>query len=255
MNTGQEQSTASNYDPEVINQLKKEIMNDLTYQREWQEKYYQDGYGAGYGRYPRGRSYAGYGRGNFPPPPYRNRRRPAPDYDWWTDREEYEYQRNVALLRRQLLDQLRPLAKMQGRVQQVADPQVRRMLCDLLREAWEQGLDIPDLIQSINTNDPGYAGPLWDRIAGPLKNIDRRSFGWGIGAALLGLALLPSLGKSLRPLARKAVEEAMEIYDNTQGVFERAKEEFEDIVAEAGFNKMKNPPPDISGAEENNKNN
>lgn len=72
-----------------------------------------------------------------------------------------------------------------------------------------------------------------------VKSIDRRSFGWGVSAAVIGLLFLPSLGKSMRGFARKAMEETMDITDRFQGIFTQVKEEFEDIVAEANFNRLK----------------
>ncbi|MDO7786235.1 hypothetical protein [Desulforamulus aquiferis] len=265
----QQQPMASQYDPEMVGQLKKEIMNDLKVRREWQEKYYgePEEYGENYGEnygYGRGRRGYGYGAGyprrgpGFgmgrgmgpgryygwcpapPPMPYRSRRQPELDFDWWMDREDYDYQRNMNMLRRQLQTELKGMERINQRMGQVRDPQVRMMLNELLQEAWQQGMDVPELMQSLNMNNqPGYTGALLDRITGPFRGIDRKSFGWGAGAALLGLLLLPSLGKSMRPLARKAMEEAIDIAERAQGVFSHAKEEFEDIVAEASFNKIK----------------
>jgi len=272
----EQQPVVNQYDPEIINRLKKEITSDLKACREWQEKYYGEmaeynedyagyppgfGYGKGYGRragarMPYGRRSPGYGTGMgmgmgpgryygwcpYPPPAptYKYRRRPEFDYDWLTDREEYNNQRYMMLLRRQLQNELGAIEKINRRLSQVRDPQVRQLLCDLLQEASQQGMDITELMQSLNMNNPpGYGASILERITGPFRGIDRRSFGWGAGAALLGLLLLPSLGKSLRPLARKAMEEAMEITERAQGVFAQAKEEFEDIVAEVNFNKIK----------------
>lgn len=272
----EQQPVISQYDPEIVNRLKKDIINDLKTRREWQDNYYDQmaeynenytgdqrgyGYGMGYGRRAGGkmgygRRSPGYGPGMvrgigpgryygwcpYPPPAPMNRnwKRPEFDYDWWTDREEYDYQRNMMMLRRQLQNELGAIEKINQRLNQVRDPQVRQLLCELLQEASQQGMDIPDLMQSLNTNNtPGYGASILDRITGPFKGIDRRSFGWGAGAAVLGLLLLPSLGKSLRPLARRAMEEAMDITERAQSVFAQAKEEFEDIVAEANFNKIK----------------
>ncbi|GAB6158159.1 hypothetical protein JCM39194_13590 [Desulfotomaculum varum] len=270
----EQQPVISQYDPEMINRLKEEIINDLKARREWQEKYYSDlaeyneeygypgaygypGYGRRAARAGYGRRNAGYGAGRYgpgmgmgpgryygwcpypPPPPYKGRKQPEFDYDWWTDREEYDYQRNMMMLRRQVQNELRAIDKINRRLSQVSDPQVRRLLADLLQEADRQGMDINELMQSLNMQNPGWGTALLDRVTGPFRGIDRRSFGWGAGAALLGLLLLPTLGKSLRPLARKAMEEAMDITERAQSVFAQAKEEFEDIVAEANFNKIK----------------
>lgn len=238
MHKEQDEKIFSQYDPEVIGRLKKEIVEDLENRREWQEKYYRDG----------------YGRGNYPPM-YRNRKHQDYEDSWWTDREAYDYQRNMLLARNQLRDELRALGKMNERLGKVRDPQIRQMLYDLLHEAREQGMGVQDLLESLNMNNsgPGYIRPLWNRVTGPLRGINRRSFGWGLGAALVGLFLLPSISKSVRPLIRRTMEEAMEINERVHGVFAHAKEELEDIVAEANFNKitasLKNPAANDGMAE------
>ncbi|OPX84108.1 MAG: hypothetical protein A4E53_03883 [Pelotomaculum sp. PtaB.Bin104] len=221
----QDEKTFSKYDPEVIKQLKKEIIGELEDRREWQEKYYHNG----------------NHRGNRNPQQvYHSRRQPKFEDDWWNDREEYDYQRNMSMARKQLQGELRSLVKMNQRMGQVRDPQIRQMLNDLLHEAQEQGMGVQELLDSLamNNGSRGFMGPFWNRATSPLRDIDRRSFGWGAGAALLGLLLLPSVAKSVRPLICKAMEEAMEMNERVQGVFAQAKEELEDIVAEANFNKL-----------------
>lgn len=217
------------YDPEIIKQLKKEIIEDLEDRREWREKHYHDGNGCG----------------NYPPA-YRGRKHQKNKDDLWTDRDEYNYRRNMSSARSQLLDELRTLDKMNQRLGQVRDPQIRQMLYDLLYEAREQGMGVQDLLQSLGTNNsgPGYARPFWNRITNPLRGIDRRSFGWGAGAALIGMLFLPSMSKSVRPLICKAMEEVIDINERVQGVFAQAKEELEDIVAEVSFNKIATSPKD-----------
>jgi len=232
---------AGKYDPEVIKQLKKEIIEDLENRREWREKHYHDG----------------SGRGDYPPSAYRGQKHQQDEDDWWTDRDEYHYQRNMSLARNQLRDELRALDKMNQRLGQVRDPQIRQTLYDLLHEAREQGMGVQDLLQSLGTNNggSGHVKPFRNRLTNPLRGIDRRSFGWGAGAALIGLLFLPSVSKSVRPLICKAMEEAMEINERVHGVFSQAKEEFEDIVAEVNFNKVtsspENPVSDTAEAEEN----
>ena len=235
MNQQQEQPLMNKYDPEVLNRLKREIVQDLEARREWQEDYY--GYDMNYGRnrrYPDNR-YA------YPPsrPMYRNRRPMEIDYDWWTDREDYDYQRNQAMIRSQLRNELVALDKMNRRIGQVSDPQVRQVLGELLQEARQQGVGVPELIESLNTNNPGFTNNLVNSVTGPFRGIDRRSFGWGIAAGLLGLMVLPAVAKSVRSLTEKAMDGSMDLSEKAQGMFEMAKEEFEDIVAEAKFNNLK----------------
>ncbi len=236
------------YDSEMMGQLKEEILNDLEARREWQENNYNANFDrqefGGYGgrRYGRGR---GMGPGRYwgwcpaPAPMYRNRRPPEFDLDW-AEQEEYDYQRQRMLLRRNLLNELRSVSAMNRPGGQTPDPRLRQMVYELLQETRQQGMGVPDLVQSLQAGNgaEGYGG-FFNRLTAPVKTIDRRSFGWGVGASLLGLLFLPSLGKSMRGLARKAVEETIEVTDRAQGFFTQAKEEFEDIVSEANFNRLK----------------
>ena len=283
---------SSRFDPDLVNQLKKEVFQDLKARQEWQEKLYGEfeeydgkypgnppapGYGLGwsgpgYGYGGRGPG-AGMGMGPgrtygwcpWPPPPMArnmalNRKPPVFDHNWWTDREEYDYQRNMTMLRKQVMRELEGVNRVNQRMAQVRDPQVRLMLQEILQEAWQMGMDTPELMQSIsNTNNmnpynnmPRQGASVSDRVSGFFRGLDRRSFGLGAGAGLLGLLFFPSLTKSFRPMVRKAMEEAMDVSQRAQGVFARAKEEFDDIVAEAGFNKMKESvEKQMDGAEEN----
>lgn len=265
------------FDPELISQLKREILGDMKSRREWQEKAYgefeeYEDYPGGPPRQAGGRGYGwrgpgcGYGTGqgrqygwcSRPAPEAGYRRSPSYDGDWWTDREEYDYQRNMIMLRKQLQRELQAISRINQRMAQVRDPQVRAMLQEILSEAWQKGMDIPDIMQSLSGNNMQTAGnmqypggSLSDRLGGFFRGFDRRSFGWGAGVGLLGLLLVPSLTKALRPMVRKAMEEAMDVSQRAQGVIYRAKEEFEDIVAEASFNKMKESlEEDVAGADE-----
>lgn len=256
-----QQAVESRFDPELVKQLKEEVVNDLKTRREWWDKYYGEpgewedyqfrpgyGYGPGYGRPAPGYgpgmgTGTGPGRyygwcpvppGQVPPGPmprYYYRKTPLLDYEWWTNREAYDYQRQMSMLRNGLQRELDAVNKINQRLGQIRDPQVRQLLYDLLQEAGQQGMDVQEVMQSLNRNySPSGNVPLASRLTGWLNNVDRRSFGWGAGAALLGILFMPSLNKTLRPLTRKAMEEAMEITERAQGVFSRAKEEFEDIV-------------------------
>lgn len=230
----QEKTAWSQYDQELINRLKKEIINDLNTRKEWREQYYGD-------MDEEGLSYRGYAGRPYGPPPRLLRRNYRPYNACWLERQEYDYQRKMLQLRKDLQNELRVMQQMNQRAGHVQDPQVRRLVYELLEETAQQGMDIPDLMQSVNIrHSPTLGNSLLDRIVGPIKGIDRNSFLWGAGAALLGVALLPAISKTLRPFARKAVEEVMEITERTQGMFAQVKEEFEDIVAEASFNKLKN---------------
>lgn len=224
-----------NYDPAMINRLKKEIVQDLEARQEWQEDYYDNNPNYGGRRGPAGVRYA------YPPPPqYRSRRYPEVDYDWWTDREEYQYQRNQAMLKNQLRNELMALDKMNRRIGRISDPMVRQALVELLQEARQQGAGVPELIDSLNANNPGTLGTVVDRFTAPLKGIERRSFGWGVGAVLLGMLLLPSLAKSVRSITDQAMGGTTGFTGGSGNLFDMSKEDFDQLVAESPYNKAGN---------------
>lgn len=72
---------------------------------------------------------------------------------------------------------------------------------------------------------------------GWLRNLTRdprtRSFGFGVGAALLGYFLWPRVKPHLRPVARGLVKGALLTAQQTGRVWAEAREGLEDLVAEA----------------------
>lgn len=61
-----------------------------------------------------------------------------------------------------------------------------------------------------------------------------------LGAAALGAILLPSVRESLRPIAISAVQGVMGLSEQARGLVSGIKEDLEDIVSEAQFEKFKN---------------
>jgi len=94
---------------------------------------------------------------------------------------------------------------------------------------------------------PPQAQP-WDdvRAAGPgrfkqlLASREGRGFGWGVGLTLAAVLLAPGARRYIRPAARKILEEAMEAATRVQRYVTQAKEDLEDLVAEAKFHQMEN---------------
>lgn len=169
----------------------------------------------------------------------------------WRDSDGYYEQRMAGRLRSDIRRELAAMEKMEQRMGRIRDPQVRQMLSELVEEARDQGLSVADLSRSMSYMDrkPSWLGRLG------LRNIDRRSFFWGAGAALLASAVLPTLSGTLKPLASKAVEGMMDLSEKAQGIIGQAKEEIEDIVAEAKFNKFRDSidaePTNNNGPAEN----
>jgi len=55
----------------------------------------------------------------------------------------------------------------------------------------------------------------------------------GVGIATVGVIVAPSIARALRPLAVQAVEGVVNVTEEVKGIFSDAKEDMEDIFAEA----------------------
>ena len=66
-----------------------------------------------------------------------------------------------------------------------------------------------------------------------------RNFGLGVGAAVLGYLLWPMARQAVRPVVKGAVKGALLLGDRVQELTARAREEMEDLVAEAQFERVR----------------
>ncbi|MBM7865245.1 hypothetical protein GTO89_00490 [Heliobacterium gestii] len=66
-----------------------------------------------------------------------------------------------------------------------------------------------------------------------LRDRGTKGFLLGLGAAALSAYALPRVSKALRPIAVKATQEAIHLYDSAVTKLSEWKEDVEDIVAEA----------------------
>ena len=72
-----------------------------------------------------------------------------------------------------------------------------------------------------------------------LKDIDRTNLITGAALTVAATALVPVVTGTLRPLAVLGVKGIIGLLDGTKTTIQYAREEFEDIVAEAQFERMK----------------
>lgn len=140
-------------------------------------------------------------------------------------------QRSASMMRRDVRRELLAVKRIEDRLGRVKNPQIRKLVYEILEEAGEQGLDINDVLGSFPR---GRGHGLGDFLG---LGTDR-SLPWIIGAAALGLALYPAARENLKKLAGRLTEEATEISDKMQEMVSRTREEMEDIVAEAQFSKI-----------------
>jgi hypothetical protein len=170
-------------------------------------------------------------------------------------------QNRLAPSERRLLDAMKEELQADLKAQQIYQQQwqkspnrhARKMVDDIMGDALEMGYTRAEVMAAINQLH--NRGSWRYRINSALASPEGRGFKWGVGSALLLLFLLPSLGKSLRPITKWAVGESMELTDKIQKMAATVKEDIEDLVAEAQFdrekrvldNEMKEPETEIPG--------
>lgn len=99
---------------------------------------------------------------------------------------------------------------------------------------------------------PGYGNPygyqpmgFWPNIFAPgyfsylLRGPRVNNFFRAVGIVTVGMLLVPSVARALRPLAVSAVEGALSVSEEIKNIFADAKEDMEDIFAEAKWEDVK----------------
>lgn len=149
---------------------------------------------------------------------------------YWSNQETVDPQ--IRALRQELIAELRAYDSYQ---RQSRSAQTRQMAQEILDEGMRRGFSTQKIQQMLSEQQS--RGTMGYRVKSLINSPQGRSFMWGVGATLAGLVLIPTSASRVRPLARKAVEGAMVLSDQVQDAM--AREEIEDIVAEARFENFK----------------
>lgn len=72
------------------------------------------------------------------------------------------------------------------------------------------------------------------------KNMEKTSLITGAALGLTATVILPIMKSTLQTLAVTGIRGAMDLADSTKSTLKFAREEIEDIIAEAQFERMKN---------------
>lgn len=156
-----------------------------------------------------------------------------PPYD---ERAGAAYAREKEALHRELR---RELTRQRAFAQ--ASPQMasrrENLTRDIMEEARDLGLTPEELYARLSVPpNPSLRG----RIKGLVTSREGKGFGWGVGITLAAVLLAPTARRWVRPAARKVVEEVIEAGDRIQRSMAQAKEDLEDLVAEARFHQFGN---------------
>ncbi len=120
------------------------------------------------------------------------------------------------------------------RLNNIKDPYVRDAVHSIIQEARYEGIPLDSVISRLNAGDGG----LGQRMGGWLSSDTAKGFLGGIGASFLISLLFPAARSSLRNMGIRMMEGTLDLADQTRSTFGRAREGFEDMIAEANFNNL-----------------
>ncbi|QDR82381.1 hypothetical protein [Sporomusa termitida] len=126
------------------------------------------------------------------------------------------------------------------RLSTITDPYARRSLQQMIRKERKELLHLADLTDLVEQS-PELNGltRTQRRFNHEVKMHTGQDLTFWLGAAVVGAVLLPSVREKLRPLAVKAVQGIVGLTEQAQGVFSGVREDIEDLVSEAQFERFK----------------
>ncbi len=122
----------------------------------------------------------------------------------------------------------------------VTDPFAKRTLHRMIRQERQELLNLAELTDLVEASpDMGNIARARRRLGHRLKMATGQDTKFLLGALVVGSLLLPSVREKVRPLAVKTVQGIMDLSEQVQGLFSGVKEDLEDLVSEAQFEKFK----------------
>lgn len=126
------------------------------------------------------------------------------------------------------------------RLSAITDPYALKAMRQMIEQERRELMNLAELIELVeNSPDMSGVGRLNRQFSHRIKSSTGRTPGFWLAAALVGAVLVPSVRETLRPIALKTVQGVMELGEQAQGLFSGVKEDLEDLVAEAQFDKLK----------------
>jgi hypothetical protein len=148
---------------------------------------------------------------------------------------------SVAALDQVFTAKLEAVRASEQRLASISDPYARKALQQMIQDERKQLLNLAELIEMIEQNPE--SGPITRarrQMVHRLKSPNTKSFAYGIGVAVLGALLFPTLKDSLHPVAMKAMQGVKDLSEQARGLLGSVREDMEDLVAEAEFERLKN---------------
>lgn len=153
------------------------------------------------------------------------------------DRRINQQYSDLRTLRSEIRRGLQAVQDTERRLDSIADPLVRDAVSTILRETRQEGIPLNQVINRLST-DGGRTAGFGQRVANWFGPGAGRGFLGGLGVSLLAALLVPATRGSLRNVGIRVMESSMDFADQTRSAFGKAREGFEDMIAEANFNTL-----------------
>lgn len=137
------------------------------------------------------------------------------------------------------------------RLASISDPYARKALSKMIQEERSQLINLADLIEMVEQSpENGSFTKARRQMSHRLKSPSNKNFVYGVGVAVLGALLFPTLKESLHPIAMKAMQGVRDLSEQAQGLLSGVREDMEDLVAEAEFERLKSSIDSVVTGEE-----
>ncbi|MBC8015842.1 MAG: hypothetical protein H7X79_08870 [Sporomusaceae bacterium] len=157
----------------------------------------------------------------------------------------------VAALDEVFIAKLAAVRASEQRLASITDPYARKALSKMIQEERSQLINLAELIEMVEQSpESGSFTRARRQMSHRLKSPNNKNFAYGVGVALLGALLFPTLKESLHPVAMKAMHGVRELSEQAQGLLSGVREDIEDLVAEAEFEKLKSSIDSVVTGEE-----
>jgi hypothetical protein len=126
------------------------------------------------------------------------------------------------------------------RLQSMTDPYAKRTLQGMIANERKELLNLAELIDFVEQSpDMGTLARARRQLSHQVKVRTGKPPAFWLGAAVLGAVMIPSVRESIRPTLVKVMQSFMELSEQAQGLFSGVREDFEDLMSEAQFERFK----------------
>ncbi|MHB8171655.1 MAG: hypothetical protein ACYDG6_08945 [Thermincolia bacterium] len=134
--------------------------------------------------------------------------------------------------------ELMTIERYSNHLKKTDNPYARQVIRHIIGDERDHEKSFGELIKTLPNIKSGWGGGVQTvakQFGFLMRTNKAQGFALGFGAAALVLFLTPKVKEAVRPAAVGAVRGVMAVARGTQKALGRAKEEFEDVVAEARY--------------------